>query len=394
MPCVPHISDGASTVVYYQYAVALKRSGYEVQCILLTNENDDQKKIIDFKDSIGADGTFMVEHIGCNKPIIYNKLLGPKNINQNLAANVAHLVEGFASDILVCFDFLSAWVSSLCKIEKKIAWLGDLNFETYWYNGIYALERGAYRNALENFLYSHPWKRCYKAALAGFSKVIVCSASSVRRMKSLGIKSEYLPYPWPAEDFNFRAPDVLPTIAFFGTLGALGSLSSVRILVKELYPRLQKKYGKDKFRIKIFGRGSLPQFALEIIESNPEFELLGYVPDIKPLLAKCHALIAPIEAPVGNRTRIITALAYRLPVIAHSNTALGNPDLVSEVNCWLADTPDKMLQYFYKIVDDTKYASKIAEQGYRLYLEKFYPESASRAFLMRVAEVDGRAVSE
>ena len=348
------------------------------------SSTNDLPKVAEYRRLLDEDANFQIVPILCADPITYSKWAGAQDINGAVARDMALQVNEFAPDTLVCFDLLSAWAASLCKAPSKLAWLGDLHFQSFWHNGIYALERRDYRNALINFLYSHPWKKSYVKALRTFTNVIVSSGSSVQQLANLGLKSEYLPYPWPAELGTGRAPPAIPTLAFFGTLGALGSLSATRILVKEIYPKLLRKFGRGNFKIKIFGRGSLPSFATKIIAKNPEFEALGFVPDLGVVLSGCHALIAPIEAPVGNRSRILTALANGLPVIAHINTNLGNPDLISRVNCCLGKNADEMLDHFYSLLSDQDYADRIAEGGRQLYLDKFHPLVACKELLKHI----------
>jgi glycosyltransferase involved in cell wall biosynthesis len=384
IPCVPHPTEGASVVVYYWYAYALRQAGYRILNVLLLSSPDDLTKVAEYRKQLQEDTNFQVLPIVCANPITYSKWAGAQEINGAIARDMAQQVNQFAPDALVCFDLLSAWVASSCRVPSKLAWLGDLNFQSFWHNGIYALERRDYRNALINFLYSHPWKKCYVKALSTFTNVIVSSGSSVQQLANLGLESKYLPYPWPSEVATVRAPPEIPVLAFFGTLGALGSLSATRILVKEIHPKLIRKFGRGNFKIKIFGRGSLPSFATKIIAKNPEFEALGFVPDLGVVLSGCHALIAPIEAPVGNRSRILTALANGLPVIAHMNTNLGNPDLISGVNCCLGKNADEMLGHFYSLLSDQDYAARIAEGGRQLYLDKFHPLVACKALLKHI----------
>ncbi len=385
IPCVPHPTEGASVVVYYWYAYALRQAGYRILNVLLLSSPDDLTKVAEYRKQLQEDTNFQVVTIVCANPIVYSKWAGPQDVNSAIALEMALQINEFSPDILVCFDLLSAWAGSLCRAPSKLVWLGDLHFQSFWYNGIYALERRDYRNALINFLYSHPWKKCYVKALGTFTNVIVSSGASVPQLANFRLKSEYLPYPWPAEVGTVKAQPEIPTLAFFGTLSALGSLSAIRILVKEIHPKLCRKFGRGNFRIKIFGRGNLPSFANKIIAKNAEFEALGFVPDLGVTLSGCHALIAPIEAPVGNRSRILTALANGVPVIAHTNTALGNPDLISGVNCCLGRNADEMLDHFYSLLDDQDYADRIAGGGRQLYLDKFHPLVACKELLQRLA---------
>lgn len=378
---VPHPSVGASSVVFYWYIKALKAAGYEILCLIIEKSELNPADLTQFSESMGQDETFHAKVLVCANPIVHHAILGPRSVDRELALSVSEQVNVFAPAAIICFDLLAAWTTMFCKTTKKIVWLGDLNFETYWHHIFFSLERRDYRNALENFLYFHPWKRCYIKALNGFSKVIVCAKSSVKQMSLLGIQSEYLPYPWPADEQLVRTPDKMPTIAFFGSLAGLGSLSAVRMLTKEIHPKLIEKYGRNGFRIKLFGYGKFPKFARNIIEKNPEFETLGFVDDIRPILSQCHALIAPIEVPIGNRTRIITALAYELPVIAHANTSLGNPDLLSGENCFLGTTANQLTNYFFEIYANRNLSERLAKNGKELYMSKNNPAVAAKLLI-------------
>lgn len=384
---IPHPTEGASAVVFYWYIKALKDNGYNILCIIIGKKNIDSKSLTSFIQKLGIDDRTQVETLICDQPVLHHPVFGPKEVDKRLAVEVASMVNTYAPSMLIGFDLIASWSTQLCKVDKKIAWLGDLNFQTYWYHIFYAIERGNFRSAFENFLYFHPWKKCYQKALSNFSNVIVCAASSIEEMEKIGIKSEYLPYPWPSEERIVRRPEKIPNLAFFGSLAGLGSLSAINILIKQVYPNLISKYGARGFKIKVFGRGNFPEYALKIIKENPEFEMLGYVSDIRPLLASCHALIVPISVPVGNRTRIITAFSHEIPVIAHKNTSLGNPDLLHGVNCLLGQTGDEMASHFYRIYADRKLANDLAKNGRKTYEERNLPPAAAKLFIDKMVNL-------
>jgi len=313
---MPHINEGASSVVFYWYIKGLLEAGYDVNCITIVKKPVDTKVLEKLYMTLEKSGKIKIQTVICDEPITYSSIFGPKEINTELTNSMLNLLNDYSPSKILCFDIIPAWSAKLYQTAEKIVWLGDLNFETYWYHIFYSLERGDYRNALENLLYFYPWKKCYIKALEGCSKIVVCSKSSEKQIKKLRIDSEYLPYPWPVNKVIRRETNKVPTIAFFGSLAGLGSLSAVTMLVKEIHPKLNKIYGARGFIIKIFGKDKFPSFAEEIINRNKEFEMLGYVNNLEEQLAQCHALMAPIKVPVGNRTRIITALSHELPVIA------------------------------------------------------------------------------
>ena len=148
-----------------------------------------------------------------------------------------------------------------------------------------------------------------------------------------------------------------------------------------IYPELCKLWGEGGFEILIGGSGGLPDWVERAIMGKPEFRYLGFVDDLDAVLARCHAVIAPIDVPVGNRTRILTALAKRTLVVAHSNTALGNPDLVDNSTCYLARDVEGYVVRLRAAFENQAAADAIAQRGQDSYRAHFLPIVAVPAII-------------
>ena len=96
---------------------------------------------------------------------------------------------------------------------------------------------------------------------------------------------------------------------------------------------------------------------------------------------QCHAVLAPISVPVGNRSRIVTAMSMSSVVIAHKNTALGNPELVSDENCFLAESAKDYVGYMRRAFESPAEAEKIGRSARLKYLKTFEPGVASQLLL-------------
>ena len=326
--------------------------------------------------------------------------------SQQLVPSVAEKVEkaarNFAPDVIVAFDILAAWLTNRVASPHQLVWLGDLNFQTMFYHAWYAA-----REAPRNLRYlpgawvlCQFWKRVYRTSLMNADRVLVASASSVKKLKNCGIEATYEPYPWPENGFanlpgHKRAPADIPTFVFFGSLAGLGSRSAIHFLFKKIYPRLPQLWGTGNFRILVAGRGEFPEWARRDLSDKKEIELLGFVDDLDALLRSCHAVLAPIDVPVGNRSRILTAMAKRVLVVAHRNAALGNPDLVDGETCYLASTAASFVERMRLAYEDDAKADAIIERAYSAYQEYFSTENASGRLAKHVHDiVDGDAVTE
>jgi glycosyltransferase involved in cell wall biosynthesis len=374
-PCVPHPAQGASAVLFYWYIAGLKAAGYQILSVLLLEQEPDRLELETYR-SLLEDDSFQTTVIV--RPNSIRAGLFAIRIEKSVQQAVAAVCDRFHPEVVLSFDLRCAWAASRCAGRAKIAWLGDLNFQTTWYHAIYATkERLRSIWTLPLFLVlSHYWKRPYRLALANCSRVVVASKSSEKILRRLGVEARYLPYPWPADKPHPRRLPSKPTLVFCGNFEALGSRSSFHALIKDVYPALFDVYGAQGSCVKICGRGRLPGWAETEFRSRPEFEVLGFAPALEPILSECHALIVPIEVPVGNRSRILTALAQKLLVIAHSNTALGNPDLKDGENCYLADTAAKLVDRVRRAVADPQTSERIGRRGFELYAEKFSPAHA------------------
>ena len=167
----------------------------------------------------------------------------------------------------------------------------------------------------------------------------------------------------------------------FGTLQALGSRSAFDFLLNSVYSKLIKLWGNKGFEVRIAGMRELPDWVNERIASLPEFKFLGFVDDLGSKVSKCHAVLAPISVPVGNRSRIVTAMAMGALVIAHENTTLGNPELISGENCLLAKTASEFARNMQVAYMDPEYSKEIGSAARITYLESFEPQPAAKRLI-------------
>ena len=389
-PGIPHPEQGASTVLFYCYIDALKKAGFKIlNVLLLQPDSADDEKLAEYERRVRDREQFEVLPCWADKFVRsgrFNHTFDDKALLQ-----IEKKVTAFQADLSVSLDLMCAWASNYLSTGRKVVWLGDLNYDSYWYNTLYGWKEGSSKSwhLVWAVAQRWSWKRIYKTVLADYDDVCVSSYSSVQSLAKSGIRSRYLPYPWPNK-FDVRknqeAPSGKPNFLFFGTLSALGSRSALHFLVEKIYPRLLQECGQGNFHINICGQREFPHWTAESISDKPEIEFLGFVDDLGELMNSCHALIAPIDVPVGNRSRILTALAARLPVIAHNNTALGNPGLIHNKTCLLASTADEFVDLMRFAAENRDEIKKIADTGYIFYESNFAPMAATSIFLREIVK--------
>lgn len=382
---IPHPHRGASSVLFFWYTNALKTTGHSiVHLVLDTQRTGADQELRDYTYAIetGPDFRVVREVLPVYQAFSYwNFSIEPMFPPARTVADI----ERFDPDATVCFDIVAAAVAKKLGRPNLLIWLGDLAYQTVLYHALH----DAVSNPVKVFrlprvlLICAVWKRFYRNTLKGQGNVIVASKSSEDLMAAISVSAKYLPYPWPGADPEREHQEkyTVPTFIMFGTLGALGSKSAFYFLLKKVYPILVAHWGENGFQILIAGSREMPKWVKEALGVCPAIKFLGFVDDLAALVDQCHAVLAPISVPIGNRSRIVTAMSMCSVVIAHKNTALGNPELVSGENCFLAESAKDYAGYMRRAFESPAEAEKIGRAARLKYLETFEPGVASQLLL-------------
>ena len=389
MPGVPHRSRGASTVLFYHYIEQLLRAGHEVLCLLLSESAFKEEEVEELRVALAAAGPCRVVTAVVPSLLRFGKYSG-RAIAGRLPPEAEYAAREFNACAVVYFDLgCLATAGVLGQGKRTVAWLGDLAFESIWHHSLYDAreDRLGVLRLPKLWLVCRRWRNAYQRFLRDVDFVIVSSGSSEKTIRRLGAKAaQYFPYPWPiGKPFRSAAAHRVagdkPRFLFCGTLSGLGSRSAMHYLLDQLYPELVSGWGAGAFEIVITGTRSLPEWAMQSIGTKPEIRFEGFVDDLYARMDQCHAAIVPIDVPVGNRSRIVTAMGYGLLVIAHPNTARGNPALVSGDTCLLASTPAEFARCMKQAYEDRDLCVRIEQAARRAYERLFAPQPASQPLL-------------
>lgn len=394
---VPHPTQGASVVLFHHYIDGLRRAGHQILTLILAQPNNSSAEAL-ARWHADMDGPNFRTLVAKSPEFVHSGRLKCDFDHKTVDACRTE-VEAFAPDGALLLDIASVWAVDGWSIGRRSVWLGDLNFDTYLHHSLYAIREGQgnWRHLVMGRWRSWQWKGIYARLLKRCQDVVVSSKSSEDRLARLGVSSFYLPYPWPADPvaqpLATLPKPAKPTFFFFGQLAGLGSRSAFHLMTEGIYPLLRQTFGENGFDILIGGRGDLPDWVSNGLANRPELRYLGFVEDLDTVMGGCHAVLAPIDVPVGNRSRILTALSKGTLVVAHASTALGNPDLVDGQSCLLANTPQEFVQRLRLAVEQPEQAAAVALAGQRVYKQLFAPEVAVPA-LVQMMEAGLRGGAE
>ncbi|WP_375512327.1 glycosyltransferase [uncultured Nostoc sp.] len=99
----------------------------------------------------------------------------------------------------------------------------------------------------------------------------------------------------------------------------------------------------------------LPEFCLKVVGSSCQHlipvegtELLGFIPDLKPLYTESRFAVCPLIGGTGQQVKIVEAMAHGLPVITLRNVAESSP-IEHGVNGFIADNAEEFAGYTIKL---------------------------------------------
>lgn len=159
-------------------------------------------------------------------------------------------------------------------------------------------------------------------------------------------------------------------IVHLGDLETSASKKNLKFLVDSL--EVISKTINKKIIINFVGRFKEKKKSLY---SNIKFKYLGHIEDLSKELNKYDALISVSEYSVGIRTRIITALSYGLPCIAHFSASFGLYKLKHNHDILFCKNSIELANNINLLINDKNLQKKISKNSRKSWLKYFNPKT-------------------
>ncbi|MCL4500159.1 MAG: glycosyltransferase family 4 protein [Chloroflexi bacterium] len=172
------------------------------------------------------------------------------------------------------------------------------------------------------------------------------------------------------------------SLIFTGSPTYSANYDAVSFFLDDILPIVKKEC--PQVRLKVTGK-------YEGVDLAPGFggdgvELLGYVPDVRPLIAGSQVSIVPLRQGGGTRLKILEAMALGTPVVSTSKGAEGL-DVTHGENILIADRPSDFAGCVLELLSDSDLRAKLGENGRELVRAKYNWESVMPRFLDLVERV-------
>jgi glycosyltransferase involved in cell wall biosynthesis len=162
-------------------------------------------------------------------------------------------------------------------------------------------------------------QRFERQMLNGFERVLVSSPLDAIRLRDqadtadLAARLMVLPSPVDLEHFRPGTGHREPaTLIFTGTLNGHANVAAVERLLRRIMPRVWQQ----RADVQLLIVGQAPSAEVKAMAGDPRVTVTGYVPDLRPSLARATLAVCPMTYGVGIRNKVLEAMAAGVPVLA------------------------------------------------------------------------------
>lgn len=159
-------------------------------------------------------------------------------------------------------------------------------------------------------------------------------------------------------------------ILLVGSLFWYPNLDQTRWFLKDIFPLIKSQI--PKAILTVVGEGP-PKDILKYGDKSDIF-IFGYVEDVRPYLKDATVVAVPTRICGGGvRTKILTALAAKVPVVA-TRVSCEGIGLIPGKHLLVADTEKDFADAVVEVLEDSDLRRKLTINGYSYLLENFSPQ--------------------
>ncbi len=160
------------------------------------------------------------------------------------------------------------------------------------------------------------------------------------------------------------------SLVFFGAMNYHPNIDGVRYFVTQVLPKIVAEVPNVKLRI----IGQQPPDSILAL-AGPHVEVVGFVPDPRPILDRSAAMIVPLLIGGGTRFKIVEGMSMSMPMVS---TYLGAEGLEVEhdKHLLMAEGSDELAQQTIRILRDPALGQRLGAEARQLAQRRYGWERA------------------
>lgn len=189
-----------------------------------------------------------------------------------------------------------------------------------------------------------------------------------------------LEYFQPVGHVDEQQPD---SLIFVGGLSWYPNASAMRFFVQQVWPKLVAR--RPQAELKIIGRNPPPDI-VAAAGQDARIKVMGFVDDIRPVVAASMVYICPIFDGGGTKLKMIDAMAMGKAIVAHP-VATEGLGLEHGRNVLLSKSPEELAAHCIRLFDDPGLRSSLGASARQRAEAAFGFEAIGAALAKTYAEL-------
>jgi glycosyltransferase involved in cell wall biosynthesis len=203
-----------------------------------------------------------------------------------------------------------------------------------------------------------------------FNRCIVVSEDDKNYLKNLCGMDNFVVIP-NGVDISYFKPESTEVkkdhLVWVGGMTGPYNSDAVDFFIQKIWSLV--KYRVPEATIDFAGRGPTQTLRNKALEDK-SVQVLGFVPDIRPIVQKASVFIAPIRIGSGTKIKVLNAMAQAKPVVA-TTTAAEGIDVTPEENILIADDPGEFAEKIVYLLSHEEIAREIGVRARELIEKKY-----------------------
>lgn len=171
-------------------------------------------------------------------------------------------------------------------------------------------------------------------------------------------------------------------LVFIGGFLHRPNVDAVVWFAREVFPLVRRQIPEARFLVV----GSSPTEEIQALASD-DVVVLGYVPDLRPLLDACRLTVAPLRYGAGYKGKVAMSMAHGVPVVLTPIGAEGM-ELEHEGQVLIADDPAGLAAAVVRLYRDAALWERLSRASLEFVTERF-SAAAGRRHLAKALQLGG-----
>jgi glycosyltransferase involved in cell wall biosynthesis len=256
-------------------------------------------------------------------------------------------------------------------------------------------DRGSWSTAARKLAVDASLRGSVRRRLASYdeqSALVSFSPQHAREYRRAGINVRHARWFVPGPPHPTRRPLRDPfRLLHVGSVESSAGRTMLELWQRELLPALEElPFAVD---LRLVGPAEIPN-ALASPPANVRVTAAGFVPDaeLAAEYEQAAVFLSPMSYAIGVRTRILSAIAHGVPVLAHPSARDGLPELQPDKEIVYAASGRDLADVIARLHADPATAERVGAAGRSAWERLFNPES-NVPLLLGLAGL-GRATAE